>query len=80
VVNFSQTIRKRRERHRREGKVKVSTLIMGLVLVLTIGLAVAFGVVSGYLIITGILNVFARRPQTIAAAAPVLAAEGVAGD
>jgi hypothetical protein len=52
---------------------------MGLVLVLTIGLAVAFGVVSGYLIITGILNVFARRPQTVAASAPAFA-EGMAGD
>jgi hypothetical protein len=52
---------------------------MGLVLVLTIGLAVAFGVVSGYLIITGILNVFARKPQTVAASAPAFA-EGMAGD
>jgi hypothetical protein len=52
---------------------------MGLVLVLTIGLAVAFGVVSGYLIITGILNVFARQPQSAATPTPAFA-EGMAGD
>jgi hypothetical protein len=53
---------------------------MGLVLVLTIGLAVAFGVVSGYLIITGILNTFARKPQSAQSSAQALVAEGVAGD
>jgi hypothetical protein len=52
---------------------------MGLVLLLTISLAVAFGVVSGYLIITGILNVFARKPDT-PSATPSLAPQGVAGD
>jgi len=53
---------------------------MGLVLFLTITLAVAFGVVSGYLIITGILNAFARKPQTAKPAAPALAPQGVTGD
>ena len=53
---------------------------MGLVLVLTIALAVAFGVVSGYLIITGILNAFARKPVGVQSASPVLVAEGMAGD
>jgi hypothetical protein len=52
---------------------------MGLVLMVTISIAVAFGVASGYLIITGILNVFARQPET-AKAAPELATQGVAGD
>jgi len=51
---------------------------MGLVLILTISIAVAFGVVSGYLIITGILNAFARKPEM--SAAPELVAQGVAGD
>jgi len=52
---------------------------MGLVLILTIGIAVTFGVVSGYLIITGILNAFARKPAK-AEQAPALATQGVAGD
>lgn len=52
---------------------------MGLVLILTISTAVAFGVASGYLIITGILNAFARKPQT-PTGTPALAPQGVAGD
>jgi hypothetical protein len=39
---------------------------------------VAFGVVSGYLIISAILNAFARKPSQ--PSAPVLVADGVAGD
>ena len=53
---------------------------MGLVLILTIAVAVALGVVSGYLIITGILNAFARKPATADAQAPALAPQGIAGD
>ncbi len=53
---------------------------MGLVLVLTISLAVAFGVASGYLIISGILNAFARKPQSANPATPALATQGVTGD
>ena len=52
---------------------------MGLVLIFTISLAVAFGVASGYLIISGILNAFARKPQ-IPSGSPTLAPQGVAGD
>ena len=58
----------------------MNQLVMGFVLILTISIAVAFGVVSGYLIITGILNLFARKPGTANAAAPALAAQGLAGD
>ncbi|HTY56496.1 MAG TPA: hypothetical protein VMB26_14910 [Candidatus Binataceae bacterium] len=58
----------------------MSQLVMGLVLILTISIAVAFGVASGYLIITGILNVFARKPLTPESVAPAFAAEGMAGD
>ncbi|MGZ4816520.1 MAG: hypothetical protein ACXVZV_13980 [Terriglobales bacterium] len=57
----------------------MSQLVMGLVLILTISIAVAFGVASGYLIINGILNAFARKPET-AKAAPALAPQGMAGD
>ncbi|HUN89185.1 MAG TPA: hypothetical protein VMU28_10365 [Terriglobales bacterium] len=57
----------------------MSQVAMGLVLILTIGIAVTFGVVSGYLIITGILNAFARKPAK-AEQAPALATQGVAGD
>ena len=53
---------------------------MGLVLILTIAIAVAFGVVSGYLIITGILKAFARKPATPSGQAPALAPQGMAGD
>jgi hypothetical protein len=52
---------------------------MGLVLVLTISLGIGFGVVSGYLIISGILNMFARKPES-GKSAPELAAQGIAGD
>lgn len=57
----------------------MNELVMGLVLMLTISVAVALGVVSGYVIITGILNAFARKPAT-GKAAPELAAQGMAGD
>jgi len=39
----------------------------------------AVGVFSGYFIITGILNAFARKPAK-PEATPVLAAQGVSGD
>lgn len=58
----------------------MSQVTMGLVLILTITMAVAFGVVSGYLIITGILNALARKPASSKPAAPALAVEGMAGD
>ena len=53
---------------------------MGLVLILTISTAVAFGVGSGYLIITGILNAFARKPEGGKPSAPALAPQGISGD
>ncbi|HWR17635.1 MAG TPA: hypothetical protein VN577_22590 [Terriglobales bacterium] len=50
-----------------------------LILILTITLGMTFGVVSGYLIITGVLGVFARKPKTEKASlAP--ATQGIAGD
>ena len=52
---------------------------MGLVLILTISIGMTLGVVSGYLIIAGILNVFARKPQS-EQVAPVMAAQGASGD
>jgi len=58
----------------------VNEVIMGLVLILTISIAVAFGVGSGYLIITGILNAFARKPQGGNPSAPAFAPQGVSGD
>jgi len=53
---------------------------MGLVLILTITTAVALGVASGYLIITGILNAFARKPQGAQPGTPALTPQAVAGD
>ena len=55
-------------------------VFVGLLLISTIGLAVAFGVASGYLIITGILNAFARKPEAAKPNAPALATQGVSGD
>ncbi len=54
-------------------------VIAALVLVLTITLAVAIGVATGYLIISAILNAFARKPRGTKAA-PALATQGVAAD
>ncbi len=58
----------------------MNELFVGLVLISTIGLAVAFGVVSGYLIISGILNAFARKSEAGKPSAPALAPQGVTGD
>lgn len=57
----------------------MNELFVGLVLVSTIGLAVAFGVTAGYLIISGILNAFARKPEG-GKPTQTLAPQGVAGD
>ncbi len=54
-------------------------LATALILVLTISLGMAIGVGSGYLIIAGVLNAFARKPET-AKAALTHATQGVAGD
>jgi len=43
-------------------------------------LAGALGVASGYLIISGILNMFAHKPEAAKPSAPVMATSGVAGD
>jgi hypothetical protein len=56
----------------------VNLFVMGLVLILTVSLGITLGVVSGYLIISGILNAFARKPVA-ANAAPALV-HSVAGD
>lgn len=58
----------------------MNEVFVGLVLISTISLAVVFGVVTGYLIITSILNAFARKPQTGEPSAPALAPQGVTGD
>ena len=58
----------------------MNEVIMGLVLILTITTAVALGVASGYLIITGILNAFARKPQGAQPGTPALTPQAVAGD
>ena len=50
-----------------------------LALILTISLGMAFGVATGYLIIAGVLNAFARKPET-AKGALAHATQGVAGD
>jgi hypothetical protein len=54
-------------------------LATALILVLTIGLGMAFGVASGYLIISGVLNAFAHKPEA-QTTAPALATQGVTGD
>jgi hypothetical protein len=54
-------------------------LVTAFVLVLTILLAVAVGVGAGFLIISSILNAFARRPQQ-AETAPAMIAHSVTGD
>lgn len=54
-------------------------LVTALILVLTITLGVAFGVASGYLIISSVLGAFAHKPKT-QESAPALLTQGVAGD
>jgi hypothetical protein len=66
-------------RMRVEGRITVNELFLGLVLISTISLAMAFGVVSGYLIITGILNAFARKQEGGKPTA-ALTPQGVTGD
>ncbi len=54
-------------------------MVSALVLILAVSLAMAFGVATGYLIISGILNAFAHKPETSETAmAP--AHTGVSGD
>jgi hypothetical protein len=57
----------------------VNHLVTAFILFFTISLGMALGVVSGYLIISGILNLFARKPKN-SSSAPSFAAQGVAGD
>jgi hypothetical protein len=52
---------------------------MGLVLLVTISLGIGLGVLSGYWIISGILSVFARKPET-PQQAPALATQAILGD
>jgi hypothetical protein len=52
---------------------------MAFVLIMTVTLGVALGVGAGYLIISGILNAFAHKPQQ-AEAVPAMVAQGVTGD
>ena len=54
-------------------------LATALILVLTIGLGMAFGVATGYLIISGVLNAFAHKPKE-QSQAPALATQGISGD
>jgi hypothetical protein len=57
----------------------VNHLATAFIVFFTISLGMAVGVGSGYLIIAGILNLFARKPKD-SKPAPSLAAQGVAGD
>jgi hypothetical protein len=57
----------------------VSTLGTAFILFMTVGLAVAIGVGAGFLIISAILNAFARKPQKLEATAE-LVPQGVTGD
>lgn len=59
----------------------MAPVLTALVLMVTVMIAMAIGVVTGYLIIVSILNAFARKesPKT-AKPAPVLIAHGVSGD
>jgi hypothetical protein len=52
---------------------------MAFVLILTVTLGVAVGVGAGYLLISGILNAFAHKPQQVEAARAMVA-HGVTGD
>ena len=55
------------------------TLGTAFVLLMTISLAVAIGVGSGFVIISAILNAFAHKPQQLESA-PTLVTQGVSGD
>jgi hypothetical protein len=57
----------------------VNHLVTASILFFTISVGMAFGVISGYVIISGVLNLFARKPKE-QDPAPSLAAQGVAGD
>jgi hypothetical protein len=46
---------------------------------MTVTLGVAVGVGAGFLLISGILNAFANKPQQVEAA-PAMIAHGVTGD
>jgi hypothetical protein len=58
----------------------VNTLGTALILFSTVVLAMALGVVSGYLIISGVLQAFAHKPKSQNPTAPSLVTQGVAGD
>jgi hypothetical protein len=62
-----------------KGGTKVIHLATALILILTTTLGMAFGVATGYLIITAILSAFAHKPKT-QNQAPSLATQAVAGD
>ena len=55
------------------------TLGTAFVILMTISLAVAIGVGSGFVIISAILNAFAHKPQQVETA-PALVPQGVSGD
>jgi hypothetical protein len=65
--------------HQRTRQVKVSTLVTAFVLLMTVSLAVAVGVGTGYLLISGILSAFAHKPKQVEAV-PAMVAHGVTGD
>ena len=54
-------------------------LATALILILTTTLGMAFGIATGYLIISAVLSAFAKKPET-AKGALAHAAQGVAGD
>jgi len=57
----------------------LNTLGTAFVLFMTVSLAVAIGVGTGFMIISAILNAFAHKPQP-AETAPALVTQGVTGD
>jgi hypothetical protein len=59
---------------------KLGHLITAIVLLGTITIAVALGVITGYMIISGILSAFANKNAVAAKPAATLEPQGVAGD
>ena len=57
----------------------MNTLSTAFIVFFTITLGMGFGVATGYLIITAVLNLFARKPEP-SKPEPTLVVQGVSGD
>ena len=57
----------------------MNTLSTAFIVFFTITLGMGFGVATGYLIITAVLNLFARKAEP-SKPEPALVAQGVSGD